>query len=138
MLGVVPHARWAATGLGLNGILSAEDAWLGGRPSVLEMTAGFVSPGLGEGLLVSLTVPRAGGVEEALVLNEREVAPGSRTDLVGGWSAQEGVLQHTAFFPGACYAREIALHAALGAVLRAHWVRGWPPRASTTTALLSD
>jgi hypothetical protein len=138
MLGVVPHARWAATARGLNGVLSAEEAWLGSGPSVLEMTARAERPGLGAGLHVSLTIPRAGGVEDALVLNEREVAPGSRTDQLGGWSAQEGVLQHTAFFPEVCHAREIALHAALGAVLRAHWVRGWPPRPSSRTESLSD
>jgi hypothetical protein len=129
MLAVVPHARWAATERGLTGSVSTEAPWLGGGPSLLEMAGGVESPGLGLGLRVRLTVPCAGGVEDALVLNEREAAPGSRTDLLGGWSADEGVLQHSAFFPNALYARDIALHAALSSVLRAHWVRGWPPRA---------
>lgn len=135
MLAVVPHARWAATERGLTGSVSAEEPWLGGGPSVLEMAGGVESPGLGLGLRVRLTVPRAGGVEDALVLNEREAAPGSRTDLLGGWSADEGVLQHTAFFPNAVYARDIALHVALSSVLRAHWVRGWPPRTRVSLPL---
>jgi hypothetical protein len=115
LLAVVPCARWAATRRGLTGSFSTEDPWLGGGPSFLEMAGGVECPGLGSGLRVCLTVPRAGGVMDALVLNEREAAPGSPTDLLGGWSAEEGVLQHSAFFPNALYARDVALRAATSA-----------------------
>jgi hypothetical protein len=129
VLSAVPGARVAATGRGLTASFSAEEPWRSDGPSLLEITAGLDRAGLGPGVRVRLTLPRSGSVEDALLLNEREVAPACPTDMLGGWSAQEGVLQHDAFFPNVVYAPGLVQRVALTGARRARWARGWPPRA---------
>jgi hypothetical protein len=93
------------------------------RRVLLEVDTASVRPGLGRGVSV-LLVPagRSHGVEGALVLNESELLPGCRTDLLGGWSTQEGTLRYGAFFPDAVHRRGLLLEVVRAAARRVEWI----------------
>jgi hypothetical protein len=116
VLAATPGVRASATARGLSASVACPSGR--GHRAQLELETVDDSPGLGGGLSVVVSVPGRGGVHEALRLNEFEAGPGCRTDLLGGWSAREGVLQHRAFFPDAVHAKGLAARVAGAAVRR--------------------
>jgi hypothetical protein len=114
------HATTAPRGL-VASLASAHASAVQGRV-VLEVDTAAQRPRLGRGLSVLLMPPpRAGGAELALALNESEILPQCRTDLLGGWSVRDGVLRHSAFFPDAVHRPGLLLHLVLAAVRRVEW-----------------
>jgi hypothetical protein len=122
VLRAVPGVRAAATPRGLTASFALAAGRLQGL-ALLELDVQAQRPPLGSGFSAVLVPPARGGVMDALKLNEQELMPGCRTDLVGSWSAREGVLQHAAFFPaGLVQSRTLPTEIALGALLRVEWL----------------
>ncbi len=117
-----PGARAATTPHGLSATFANAAPSADGGLTLLEVDALAQRPGLGPGLSILLVPPGRGSQREALVLNEREIAPGCRTDLLGGWSARDGVLHHSAFFPQALCAEGLLTDVVLAAVRRVDWL----------------
>jgi hypothetical protein len=123
MLSTLRGVRATPTSRGLSATFTSPNPSAGDGVDLLELDTASRWPGLGRGLSVLLVPPGRGGTAEALVLNEGEIAPGCCTDLLGGWSARDGLLQHSAFFPDAVHTKDLLTDVVLAAVRRVVWLR---------------
>ncbi len=117
-----PGARAASTPRGLSATFAPAEELPDAGLTLLEVDALAQRPGLGRGLSILLVPPGRGSLREALALNEREISPGCHTDLMGGWSAREGVLHYSAFFPDAVCAEGLLTDLVLSATRRVEWL----------------
>jgi hypothetical protein len=114
--------RVASTAVGLAATFELAHPALDGGVAVLEVNTAAHKPGTGPGVQVRLGPPGDGGACEALALNAREAGPLSPTDLLGGWTVREGLLEHAAFYPDALRTPGLLSRIVLGAANRVQWL----------------